>query len=68
MSEEANIRDWVWSGAVTGDSVFIYRRGDPGTYFTPEKGKTYKLTLQVSKAIRKTGYPIKLIGSTSGWK
>jgi hypothetical protein len=68
VAEDANIRDWVWSGPVTGDSVFIYRRGNPGTYFTPEKGKTYKLALQVSKTIKKTAYPVKLIGSTSGWK
>jgi hypothetical protein len=68
VSEEANIRDWVWSGPVTGESVFIYRRGEPGTYFTPERGRTYKLTLQVSKSTKHTVYPIKLIGSTSGWK
>jgi hypothetical protein len=68
IAEEANIRDWVWSGPVTGESVFIYRRGDPGTYFSPERGRTYKLTLEVAKATRQTNYPIKLIGSTSGWK
>ncbi len=68
VSEEANIRDWVWSGPVTGESAFIYRRGNPGTYFTPEGGKTYRLTLQVIKATKQSAYPIKLIGSTSGWK
>ncbi len=68
VSEEANIRDWVWSGPVTGESVFIYRRGNPGTYFMPESGKAYKLTLQVIKATGQSAYPIQLIGSTSGWK
>ena len=68
VAEEANIRNWVWSGPVTGESVFIYRRGEPGTYFTPERSKTYKLTLQVTKATKQPAYPIKLMGSTSGGK
>lgn len=68
VAEEAKIHDWVWSGPSTGESVFLYRRGNPGTYFTPERGKTYKLTLQITKVIKQATFPIKLIGSTSGWK
>ncbi len=68
VAEEANIRNWVWSGPVTGHSVFIYRRGEPGTYFTSERGKRYKLTLQVTQATKQIAFPVKLIGSTSGWK
>ena len=68
ISENGNIRDWVWSGPVTGESVFIYRRGVPGTYFTPEIQKAYKIKLDITKASKGTTYPIKLIGTTAGWK
>lgn len=68
LSEVADIRDWVWSGLGNGESVFIYRRDNPGTYFTPEERKSYKLIIDITNANKTTTYPIKLIGTTAGWK
>lgn len=45
INEDASLRDWTWSYPGTGDSAFIYRRGENsnGTYVNPQLNMQYTL-------------------------
>ena len=46
FTEKAPLSRWKWSGSVGASKSDLYT---PKTIFTPEKGKSYKITLKLGK-------------------
>jgi hypothetical protein len=46
FSEKAPLKNWVWSGSVGAPQSDLYTHK---TIFTPEKGKSYRLSLKIRK-------------------
>ena len=46
FSEKAPLKNWVWSGSVGAPQSDLYTRK---TIFTPEKGKSYRISLKISE-------------------
>jgi len=46
FSEKAPLKNWIWSGSVGAPQSDLYTRK---TIFTPEKGKSYRISLKISE-------------------
>ena len=64
FSEKAPLKNWVWSGSVGAPQSDLYTHK---TIFTPEKGKSYRLSLKIAKG--NIGAPqAQLLLMGGGWK
>ena len=64
FSEKAPLKNWIWSGSVGATQSDLYTHK---TIFTPEKGKSYRLSLKIAKG--NVGAPqAQLLLMGGGWK
>lgn len=64
FSEKAPLKNWTWSGSVGASRSDLYT---PKTMFTPESGKSYKVTLKIAEGnLQMPKCRLLLMGG--GWK
>ena len=64
FSEKAPLKNWVWSGSVGASKSDIYTRK---TIFTPETGKSYRLSLKIAEG-NPNAPQSRLLLMGGGWK
>ena len=64
FSESAQLKDWIWSGTVGALKSDLYTSQ---TVFTPDKTKTYKLTVKTAVA-NSESLKVEIILMGGGWK
>ncbi len=69
FSKRSSLDSWAWSIPSNESKVFIYGRGEPGTYFNPTPQIEYALTLTVVQSLlNKIEYSAQLLVKSGGWK
>lgn len=69
FSATGYLNDWTWSETNLGDSSFVYKRGDPGSYFYSVSEETYRLSVEVVESASKPmRYGSRLVVKSGGWK
>jgi hypothetical protein len=64
FSEKAPLKSWVWSGSVGAPQSDLYTRK---TIFTPEKGKSYRISLKIAEG-NPNAPQTQLLLMGGGWK
>ena len=64
FSEKAPLKSWVWSGSVGAPQSDLYTRK---TVFTPEKGKSYRISLKIAEG-NPNAPQTQLLLMGGGWK
>ena len=64
FSEKAPLKNWVWSGSVGAPQSDLYTRK---TIFTPEKGKSYRISLKIAEG-NPNAPQTQLLLMGGGWK
>ena len=70
MHAAGSLRQWTWEMRVTGATgAFLYVDGVPGSFFTPAKGRSYRLDVSVVEPDRmRTNVKAIVKLKTGGWK
>jgi len=64
FSEKAPLKNWIWSGSVGAPQSDLYTRK---TIFTPEKGKSYRISLKIAEG-NPNAPQTQLLLMGGGWK
>jgi hypothetical protein len=60
---------WTWTIPQHRRWAFVYGRGEPGTYFTPDPEREYALTIRVLEPLpSEPRYTATLVAKSGGWK
>ncbi len=67
--DQSMLDTWTWSVRAMDTTAFVYRRDQPGTFFTPIKNRRYELKFGIVQPdLSDFKYSARLLAKSGGWK
>ncbi len=69
IRDQSTLDTWTWSVRAMDSTAFVYRRDQPGTFFTPIKNRRYELKVGIVQPdLSDFKYSARLLAKSGGWK